>query len=136
MPLPTLVRRHEHRLLGAAIAVIALSACTPSPEEGSTEPSVGPITTTQPSLTPNFSLLIHCGVRYAVFQSLNWEAEPPIPEIPAAVTDSPDRAHGRYFIEGRKVRVSRDQAVFTSVEDPVGTTVRFRLRAEAVPGCA
>jgi len=89
------------------------------------------------ALTSNYSLPIHCGVRFATFDGANWEVDPPAPKIPTSVTDSASGGgHNRYSISGRMVRLSEDAAVFTTTDDPVGVIVRFHRSATPAPGCA
>jgi len=85
----------------------------------------------------NYALPVHCGVRYAIFDGVSWEADPPIPSIPASVTDpATGVGHSRFSVYGRMVRVSQAEAVFTTTEDPVGVVVRFHRRSGTPPGCA
>jgi hypothetical protein len=88
-----------------------------------------------PSLTANYRLLIHCGIRYASFDGDTWEAMAPIPDIPDIVTDS-NGTHNRYDIAGVMVRVSTTEARFTTTDPPVGVVLRFVRSAASIPGCA
>lgn len=116
------------------LAVGLLAGCTPS--GGPTLPAGAPQPTSAGSITPNFSLLVHCGVDYATFDGHGWRAVPPIPTIPSEVTDPGGGGHNRSSVSGRMVRTSETEAVFTSTEEPVGATVRFRVWTGEIPGCA
>ena len=84
-----------------------------------------------------YSLTIHCGVRYALFDGLAWEAVAPVPTFPGYVTDPKTGvATSRSAIEGTLVRTSDTEATFTTTDPPAGLTVRF-VNTSASPGlCA
>jgi hypothetical protein len=87
-------------------------------------------------LITNFSLPVHCGVRFAIFDGVNWEADPPVPSFLPYVTDPGGGGHSRLGVSGRMVRVSDGVATFTSTDEPVNSTVTFHRWPGDVPGCA
>ena len=85
----------------------------------------------------NFSLYIHCGVRYASFDGASWEAQPPVPAIDNAVKDeATGNFRSRNEVRGVMTRLSDSRARFVLTEDPVGATVTFARIAQAPPPCA
>ena len=84
-----------------------------------------------------YSLLIHCGIKYAIWSGKNWVAEAS-PAPVATVTTDPATGvtTSRNFLRGTMSRVSPTEAIFTSTEDPLGLTVRFRILETSVPPCA
>jgi len=121
-------------IVASGVAVMALASCShaaSSPE--ASRPSGGSPTG---SLQPNYSLPVHCGVQYASFDGVAWEADPPTPRIPDVVEDPGGGGHNRYSVSGRMVRLSDAEAVFTTTEDPVGVVVHFHRWSGTPPGCA
>jgi len=85
----------------------------------------------------NFALLIHCGIKFAVFDGAAWEALPPVPFISDTVQDkATGNFHSRYEVRGLMSRTSDTQARFVCAEDPVGAIVNFRRTAETPAPCA
>ncbi len=116
-----------------AVAVVAvLAACSPgsaiapSPTSGSATGAV----------RPNFSLAVHCGVRYASFEGDLWEAVPPVPAISDTVADPSGGGHNRSSVAGRMERLSPSEAVFTATDEPVGVVVHFRRSNATAQPCA
>jgi len=120
------------RTLVAALvgAFVLLSGCTQT-----TAPSA-PSASSLPSLTANYSLYIHCGVRYAVFDGDGWEAVAPIPSIAPYVGDGKGNVVGRNEIAGQMVRLSATEAQFTTTEPPAGLVVHFVRVSATIPACA
>jgi hypothetical protein len=88
------------------------------------------------TLTPNYRLLLHCGIRYATFDKDVWEAVSPIPVLPDAVEEPKGVMHNRYEVAGFMERLSASEARFTTTEYPVGIVVHFVRSTASVPGCA
>lgn len=117
-----------------------VSACSSGNEVAATPR--GPVIPSRSSSTPsadvsNFSLVIHCGIQYASFEGLNWEALAPIPSIPGSVTDPKTGvATNRYAIRGVMVRTSETEAQFTTTDPPSGVVVRFSRSTATPKQCA
>ena len=134
MPSP---RTHTTHLVAATLAsVLALAGCA----QGAIAPGAGSTPTTAatafPGLTTNFSLYIHCGVRYAIFDGDDWEALAPIPSISPYVNGKDGTSGSRNEIAGEMVRLSSTEARFTTTDDPVGVVVQFVRLTTPIPGCA
>lgn len=71
-----------------------------------------------------------------MFEGVAWEADAGAPQISDVVTDLGGGGHNRFSVSGRMVRLSEDQAVFTTTEDPVGVVVHFHRFGGEPPGCA
>ena len=125
-------------LMGATAVVLASCAAPPEsspPPSGPSPPSTH--TGTSSGLVPNYSLLIHCGVRYAVFDGASWEVKPPAPHLSDTVVDpKTGGGHSRDSISGRMVRVSDTAAVFTTTEEPAGVVVHFHRSSTTPAPCA
>ena len=134
------MRATVRKMLAGILLFSLASACSTGNEVAAT-PS-GPATPSLPSNTPsddvqNFSLVIHCGIRYALFEGVNWEALPPIPSIPGYITDPKTGvATNRYEIKGVMVRTSETEAQFTTTDPPAGVVVRFTRSTATAKQCA
>jgi len=97
-----------------------------------TAPSLSSI----PNRTANYSLYIHCGVRYAVYDGDSWEAAAPIPSIAPYIGDGKGNMRGRNEIAGQMVRLTTTEARFTTTEEPTGVVVHFVRMTGLIPRCA
>jgi hypothetical protein len=120
------------RTLVAALAgaVVLFGGCTQTAAPTAPSPS------STLSLTANYSLYIHCGVRYASYDGDSWEAVAPIPSIAPYVGDGKGNMRGRNEIAGQMVRLSATEARFTTTEEPTGLVLHFVRMAGPIPGCA
>jgi hypothetical protein len=133
--MPSSRPRTTHLIAAVTVVILGFTGCvqdaTPSPSA-----APAPSASALPNLAANYTLLIHCGVRYATFDGDNWEAVEPIPSISTVVTDSPSLSHNRNEIAGEMVRLSATEAQFTTTEAPVGVVVHFVRMTTPIPGCA
>ena len=114
------------------LAVLSLGGCT---QDGTaTAPTSSPVSS--PTVTPNFLLLIHCGIRYASFDGDTWEAVAPIPSIAPSLSDGKGNMSSRNEIAGQMVRLSPTEARFTTTDDPAGLVVHFVRSTATMPLCA
>jgi hypothetical protein len=125
-----LIHSPRARTLVTALAgaLVLFAGCTQT--TASTAPSASW------TLTPNYRLLIHCGIRYATFDKDAWEAVAPIPAIPDAVEEPEGVMHDRYEVAGFMERLSATEARFTTTEYPEGVVVHFVRSTATVPACA
>ena len=125
-----LISSHPARARMAALAdaLVLFAGCTQT--AAPTAPSASS------TVTPNYRLLIHCGIRYATSDTDVWEAVAPIPVIPDAVEGPKEVMHNRYEIAGFMERLSATEARFTTTEYPVGVVIHFVRSTASVPACA
>ena len=127
--------RTTHLLAAVTVVILGVTGCVQdAPPSPSTAPA--PSASALPNLVANYSLYIHCGVRYASFDGDDWEAVEPIPSISTVATDSPSLSHTRNEIVGEMVRLSATEAQFTTTEAPVGVVVHLVRMTAPIPGCA
>ncbi len=129
-----MTRRFARTLGAVGLATALVTACSQSVSE----PRQPTPTSTTSGLTANYySLLIHCGLRYATFDGVSWEVDPPVPDIPNTIVDPRTAgARSRDSVSGRMVRMSDTAAVFTTTQDPVGLVVHFHQWTGTPSPCA
>jgi hypothetical protein len=103
---------------------------------GCTQAAVPTAPSSSSTLTANYRLLIHCGIRYATFDKGVWEAVAPIPVVPDEVEEPRGVIHNRYEVAGFMERLSATEARFTTTEYPIGVVVHFVRSTASVPACA
>lgn len=95
-------------VLGLLLAPALVSSCGTAtggdsgndPVRGSSSAS-GPASATSDSVAAAgipYDLLIHCGVRYAIFDGANWVAGPPVPTIPTDATDPVSGGGSNHYV--------------------------------------
>lgn len=125
-----LIPSHHARTLVAALAgaLVLFAGCT--------QTAVPTAPSSSSTLTANYRLLTHCGIRYATFDEGVWEAVAPIPLIPDEVEEPSGVMHNRYEVAGFMERLSATEARFTTTEYPIGVVVHFVRSTAGVPACA
>lgn len=136
------VTRRSRLFAGGLCLVAVLSAFCGCGLDSSNTPSLGTTssatiaTVTSGMPAKSYTLLIHCGVKYATFDGSNWITDSPV-EIPPFTTDPISGVStSRYSIHGTMVRKSANEAEFTTTDEPLGVVVVFHLTNETIPPCA
>lgn len=126
----------SHLIAVALVGALALSGCSQHAAAAAPGGTPTTVATSLPAPTGNYSLYIHCGVRYAIFDGDNWEAVEPVPSIAHYVDGKDGTRSSRNEITGEMVRLSPTEARFITTEDPLGLVVHFVRMTGAILVCA